>query len=98
MSSFSDPIHARHRSVDLRHQPKALAALKSFNAHAGEICLSAITLAELLHGVEKSANPTTARRRVDNFVSRLSVLEYGERAAHHYGEIKSDLERRGQVR
>ncbi len=47
--------------------------------------------------MEKSANPTTARRQVDNFVSRLSVLEYGERAAHHYGEIKSDLERRGQV-
>ena len=76
---------------------KPLAALKSFNAHAGEICLSAITLAELLHGVEKSANPTTARRRVENFVSRLSVLEYGESAAHHYGEIKSDLEHRGQV-
>ena len=76
---------------------KPLAALSSFNAHAGETCLSAITLAELLHGAEKSANPTRTRRRVDDFVSRLSVLEYGESAARHYGEIKSDLERRGQV-
>ena len=25
------------------------------------------------------------------------MLEYGERAAAHYGEIKSDLERRGSV-
>ena len=76
---------------------RPVAALNSFNAHAGEICISAITLAELLHGVEKSGNPTRTRRRVDDFTSRLSVLEYGERAAAHYGEIKSDLERRGLV-
>ena len=76
---------------------RPLAALDSFNAHAGRICISAITLAELAHGVEKSANPSGTRRRVDDFTSRLSVLEYGERAAAHYGEIKSDLERRGLV-
>ena len=72
-------------------------ALDRFNAHAGEICISAITLAELLHGAEKSGNPNRTRRRVEDFTSRLSVLEYGERAAAHYGEIKSDLERRGSV-
>ena len=72
-------------------------ALDTFNAHAGEICISAITLAELLHGAEKSSNPNRARRRVEDFTSRLSVLEYGERAAAHYGEIKSDLERKGSV-
>jgi tRNA(fMet)-specific endonuclease VapC len=76
---------------------RPVAALNSFNAHAGEICISAITLAELLHGVEKSGNPTRTLRRVDDFTSRLSVLEYGERAAAHYGEIKSDLERTGLV-
>ena len=76
---------------------RPVAALNSFNAHAGEICISAITLAELLHGVEKSGHPTRTRQRVDDFTSRLSVLEYGERAAAHYGEIKSDLERTGLV-
>ena len=76
---------------------RPVAALNSFNAHAGEIGISAITLAELLNGVEKSGNPTRTLRRVDDFTSRLSVLEYGERAAAHYGEIKSDLERTGLV-
>ena len=76
---------------------RPVAALNSFNAHAGDICISAITLAELLHGVEKSGNPTRTRQRVDDFTSRLSVLEYRERAAAHYGEIKSDLERTGLV-
>ena len=76
---------------------RPLAALNSFNAHAGKICISTITLAELFHGAEKSGNPIRTRRRMDDFISRLSVLEYGERAAVHYGEIKSDLERRGLV-
>ena len=72
-------------------------ALDTFNAHAGEVCISAITLAELLHGAEKSGNPAKTRRRVEDFTSRLTVWEYGERAAAHYGEIKTDLERRGSV-
>ena len=72
-------------------------ALDTFNLHAGEICISAVTLAELLHGAAKSENPAKTRRRVDDFRSRLSVLEYGERAAAHYGEIKTDLERRDSV-
>ena len=72
-------------------------ALDTFNAHAGEVCISAITLAELLHGAEKSGNPNRTRRRVEDFTSRLNVLRYGERAAAHYGEIKTDLQRRGKV-
>ena len=72
-------------------------ALDTFNAHAGAICISAITLAELLHGAEKSGNPVRTRRRVEDFTSRLSVVDYGEHAAAHYGEIKTDLERRGSI-
>jgi len=30
-----------------------------------------------------------------DFVSRLDVLEYGAKAAPHYGEIRADLERKG---
>lgn len=73
------------------------AALDIFNAHAEGICISAITLAELLYGAEKSGNPFRTRRRVEDFTSRLNVLEYGGRAAAHYGEIKVDLERKGSV-
>ena len=45
----------------------------------------------------RAENPDRTRRRVEDFTSRLSVVEYGERAAAHYGEIKTDLERRGSV-
>lgn len=75
-----------------RRPPEALA---TFNTHAGQLCISSITLAELIHGVEKSAMPDHNLRQVEDFVSRLVVLEYGNKAAAHYGDIRAVLERKG---
>ena len=69
--------------------------LEVFNRHAGQMCISSITLAELMHGVEKSAMPDHNLRQIEDFISRLEVLEYGGKAAAHYGEIRADLERKG---
>ena len=69
--------------------------LESFNRHAGHMAISAITLSELLHGVEKSAAPERNLAAVDNFCSRLDVLPYGPKASLHYGQIRAALERRG---
>jgi tRNA(fMet)-specific endonuclease VapC len=76
---------------------KPLDALKMFNRHAGHMCISAITLAELMHGAEKSSSPERNLSVVEDFVSRLQVLEYGARAAGHYGEIRTALEKKGAV-
>lgn len=70
-------------------------ALLKFNAHASQLCVSAITLSELLHGVEKSAQPERNLLQVEDFISRLEVLPYGLKAAAHFGEIRADLERAG---
>ncbi|WP_333878030.1 type II toxin-antitoxin system tRNA(fMet)-specific endonuclease VapC [Methylobacter sp.] len=72
-----------------------LNALANFNRHAGQMCISAITLAELLHGAEKSAKPEHNLRQVEDFFSRLDVLEYSSKAAAHYGDIRADLEHKG---
>jgi len=74
---------------------RPIELLEVFNRHAGQMCISSITLAELLHGVEKSAMPDHNLRQIEDFISRLEVLEYGGKAAAHYGEIRADLERRG---
>lgn len=75
-----------------RRPPEALA---TFNQHAGQLCISSITLAELMHGAEKSAKPDHNLRQVEDFTSRLTVLEYGNKAAAHYGDIRAALERKG---
>ena len=69
--------------------------LEVFNRHAGQMFISSITLAELLHGVEKSSTPDRNLLKVEDFLSRLEVLQYGTKAASHYGEIRADLEREG---
>ena len=74
---------------------RPLEALAMFNQHAGQLCISSITLAELMHGVEKSAKPDHNLRQVEDFTSRLTVLEYGNKAASHYGDIRAVLERKG---
>ena len=74
---------------------RPIELLEVFNRHAGQMCISSITLAELLHGVEKSAMPDHNLKQIEDFISRLEVLEYGAKAAAHYGEIRADLERKG---
>jgi tRNA(fMet)-specific endonuclease VapC len=74
---------------------RPIEVLEVFNARAGHLCISAITLSELLHGAEKSTQPERNLRQVEDFISRLEVLPYGLKAAAHYGEIRADLERSG---
>lgn len=57
--------------------------------------ISSITLAELLHGVEKSAAPERNLSIVEDFISRLTVLDYDDKAAIHYGSIRASLEQKG---
>jgi len=76
---------------------RPIGALEIFNLNAGLMCISSITFAELLHGVEKSAKPEHNLRQVEDFVSRLEVLDYGMTAAVHYGDIRADLEKKGTM-
>ena len=77
----------------IKRRPESL--LERFNSNASHLAMSSITLAELLHGAEKSSNPQRTLAVVEDFCSRLDVLEYGVKAAQHYGQIRTALERRG---
>lgn len=74
---------------------RPLSVLKTFNRNQGRMAISSITLAELAHGVEKSADPARNLAVVEDFVSRLDVLHYDDRAAWQYGLIRAALERQG---
>ena len=74
---------------------RPITALEKFNQHASQMCVSSITVAELIHGAEKSQNSQQAFAVVEDFLSRLSVLDYDYSAAGHYGDIRANLERKG---
>ena len=75
---------------------RPLSALQMFNEHTAHMAISAITLAELLHGAEKSNAPARFLAVVEDFCTRLEVLAYLPKAAQHYSSIRSALEKRGQ--
>ncbi len=74
---------------------RPIEVLERFNANVGRMVISSITLAELVHGSEKSAFPERNLRVIEDFISRLDVLNYDQRSAFHYGSIRADLEKKG---
>ena len=55
------------------------------------MAISSITLAELLHGAEKSSRVSENLSAIEDFCSRLEVLPYGVKAAQHFGAIVLSL-------
>ncbi len=75
---------------------RPVEVLDVFNKQANRMAISTITLAELMHGSEKSSRPAENLAAVEDFCCRLEVLPYTPKAAQHYGSIRSVLEKVGQ--
>jgi tRNA(fMet)-specific endonuclease VapC len=61
-----------------------------------QIVLSAITEGELIYGLEKKPQATRLRILVEEFLHRVTVLEWNSNAARHYGAVRARLEALGQ--
>lgn len=66
-----------------------------FNRHHGQMCISAVSLMELIYGAEKSALPERNLAVVEGFAARLDVLPYDEIAASHTGQLRAELAKSG---
>ncbi|EDQ6874044.1 tRNA(fMet)-specific endonuclease VapC [Salmonella enterica subsp. enterica serovar Thompson] len=66
-----------------------------FNLNTSRMCISSITLMELIYGAEKSLAPERNLAVVEGFISRLEVLDYDTQAAIHTGQIRAELARKG---
>jgi tRNA(fMet)-specific endonuclease VapC len=62
-----------------------------------EVCVSVITKAELLYGVELSPRPEKDRAALEAFLLRVETLKFQDIAAAHYAAIRANLKRRGQL-
>ena len=67
-----------------------------FKRHSGQLCISTITLMELIYGAEKSASPERNLADVEGFAARLEVLPYDAQAAAHSGQLRAELARVGK--
>ncbi|EYC50024.1 plasmid maintenance protein [Hylemonella gracilis str. Niagara R] len=77
----------------IRHRPDAARA--AFQRHHGQMCISTVTVMELLYGVELSAQPQRNLTDVEGFIARLEVLDYDKPAAAHTAQIRAELRKAG---
>lgn len=69
---------------------------KAFRRHAGEMCLSAVSLGELVNGAEKSSRVEHNLAIVEGFAAQLEVAPFDNRAAAHFGQLRAELAARGR--
>ncbi len=58
-------------------------------AESGRVAVSAISVAELYYGIERSSDPTTTRIATDGLLPLTTVLPLDRAAAEHSGEIRA---------
>jgi tRNA(fMet)-specific endonuclease VapC len=79
----------------IKNNANVISAMK---AHKNQgLFISAITLSELEHGVCNSQHKEKNRTALTNFLSILSILPYDEKAAQEYGEIRTYLQKTGNL-
>jgi tRNA(fMet)-specific endonuclease VapC len=78
-----------------RSQPLVLKRLQAVDV--ADVCMSVITKAELLYGVEVSPRRAHDAAALTAFLPYVDALDFAEDAALHYADIRADLKRRGAL-
>lgn len=60
-----------------------------------DVCISVITFAELQYGVERSSSKKLNQQVINDFISRLLVLPWDNKAAIEYGKLRNTLNKKG---
>jgi tRNA(fMet)-specific endonuclease VapC len=77
---------------------KPIQVLRRFEMlQPGMVFMSAVTFAELMNGAKKSNYVQDNIRRLDALSEIIEVIPFDKDAAIAYGDIRSDLEKRGEV-
>ena len=78
----------------IKHKPEQ--AFKRLQEHdPSEICISSVTYAELVHGVEKSKSIEKNRLALALLLANIEIISFDSLAAESYGKIRADLEKAG---
>ena len=78
----------------IKHKPEQ-GFLRLQEHEPADICISSVTYAELVHGVEKSQAIEKNRLSLALLLSNIEILNFDANAAESYGKIRADLEKQG---
>ncbi len=78
----------------IKHKPeKVFRKLQKIDP--SDVCISSVTYAELVYGVEKSAAVERNRLALSIMLSNIEIMNFGVLAATSYGMVRADLEKKG---
>jgi tRNA(fMet)-specific endonuclease VapC len=69
----------------------------AFNNHNGEMCLSSVSLGELIYGAEKSVHVERNLADIEGFAARLEVRAFDNLAEIQFGQLRAELTKSGKV-
>ena len=73
----------------MKNRPTQVRRL--FNQHQGQMCISAVTLGELVFGAEHSQQVERNLTDIETMIARLEVLPFDTIASYHFGQIRARL-------
>ncbi len=77
-----------------RKPPEVLQRFRQLQP--GSVFISSVTTSELYYGAQKSQRVQTNLEALNNFLLPFRIVDYDESASFLYGELRADLEKRGQ--
>lgn len=78
----------------IKHKPEQVF-IRLLEHDPSEICISSVTYAELVYGVEKSMAVDRNRLALTLLLANIEIMNFDSLAAESYGKVRADLERKG---
>ena len=63
----------------------------------GQLAMSAITFAELMNGAKKSKQVDANAAKLNELGEMIQILPFDQKAAIYYGDVRSTLEKKGNI-
>jgi len=80
----------------IKNKPQSVKKkFQEFNI--GQLCISTITVSELIYGAYKSPFVEKNLKAIESFLMPFEIVDYDYMASVEYGKIRANLERRGSI-
>ena len=83
-------------SYIIRNKPQSIKEKLQEVEKNHTIALSSIVVSELLYGATKKENPKLMKI-VSAFIDNFIIYDYSKISAQYYGNIRTDLEKKGKI-
>jgi len=67
-----------------------------FKQHEGQMCISSVSLGELIYGAERSSQIERNLADINSLIARMEVAAFEEHASEHFGQLRAELYKVGQ--